>query len=172
MHDVFPTLALDTRPQPASVQRALMQGVTLYEPFGGLCAGLEATLRNGIIVRRYLYSDISLPAQHVARHRLTQLHQRYPTLFPTTACTDTFTALPMDVAQVTPEALVQAGALQGRQWMVVAGPECQDFSPTGGNKGVTGRHSQTLRHCISIIGALQQLQPAAPPLYVVENAAM
>jgi hypothetical protein len=31
------------------------KGVILYEPFGGLCAGLEMVLRSGTPVAKYLY---------------------------------------------------------------------------------------------------------------------
>ena len=33
---------------------ASQKGVILYEPFGGLCAGLEMILRCGIPVNKYL----------------------------------------------------------------------------------------------------------------------
>ena len=55
MYGVYATLALSTAPQPDSLYRATHYGVTLYEPFGGLCAGLEAVLRNNIPVLRYIY---------------------------------------------------------------------------------------------------------------------
>ena len=46
------------------------KGVVLYEPFGGLCAGLEMLLRCGISVARYLYSDIDPVAQALAKVRM------------------------------------------------------------------------------------------------------
>ena len=36
---------------------AYAQGIVLYEPFGGMCAGLEMVLRNGFRVNQYIYSD-------------------------------------------------------------------------------------------------------------------
>jgi hypothetical protein len=33
------------------------QALTVLELFGGLCAGLEACLRNGLVVQRYVYVD-------------------------------------------------------------------------------------------------------------------
>ncbi|KAK3235925.1 hypothetical protein CYMTET_53919 [Cymbomonas tetramitiformis] len=47
--------------------QAREEGVVCYEPCGGLCAGLEMLLRNGIKVDRYLYQDISSSSQAVAR---------------------------------------------------------------------------------------------------------
>ena len=46
------------------------KGIVLYEPFGGLCAGLEMVLRCGIPVARYLYSDIDPVAQDLAQVRM------------------------------------------------------------------------------------------------------
>ena len=171
-HGVSRTLRLNTHACPHAARIAQQFGITLYEPFGGLCAGLEAALRTGLVVHRYLYSDISVPAQNVAARRINALRLQYPHLLPASATQDTFTALPMDVTQCTTEKLIQAGARDSRQWLVIAGPECKDFSPAGGNRGVQGMHAHTLQHCVRIIGTLQQLQPDLPPLFVVENAAM
>ncbi len=52
------------------------EGVTLFEPFGGLCAGLEMCLTTGVVVHRYWYCDISAECQAVARHRLELLTER------------------------------------------------------------------------------------------------
>ena len=147
-------------------------GVVLYEPCGGLCAGLEALLSNGIPVHKYLYSDTSAAAQLVAGHRLRHLRAAYPALLPETAVADSLVELPMDIHQVTSAHLVRAGALMGLQWVVITGPECKDFSPAGLNRGYSGKHSRTLDSCIRLIGTLQQLQRKRPPLYLVENAAM
>ena len=171
MHGVYCTLALNTHPHPYGVFYAQQYGITLYEPFGGLCAGLEAVLRNNIPVLRYIYSDIELSAQRVATHRMTDLLNRYPNLLHPLATQCALTTLPMDVATVDTAALLRAGATDGTQWMVIAGPECKDFSPAGGSRGLAGRHSRTLYYCVQIIGALQQVQQF-PPLYIVENAAM
>jgi hypothetical protein len=59
---------------------ALTDGVTLYEPFGGLCAGLEMVLRAGISVKQYLYSDSDMTAQRIAQHRVRLLQTQYPSL--------------------------------------------------------------------------------------------
>ena len=144
----------------------------LYEPFRGLCAGLEAALRNNIRIHQYLYSDINAAARKVARFRVYNLQRKYPHLLSQAAVEDAFSTLAQDVTQVTTAALITAGALRGPQWLIIAGPECKDFSPAGNNRGMQGIHSHTLQACIQIIGTLQQLQPAQPPLFMVENAAM
>jgi hypothetical protein len=50
------------------------KGVILYEPFGGLCAGLKIVLRCGIHVDKHHYSDIDPVTQSVARVRMESLH--------------------------------------------------------------------------------------------------
>ena len=163
---------LDTHVQDKVTTRAVSKGITLYEPFGGLCAGLEAVLRNGIVVHRYYYSDTAPAARAVAAHRMAALQDLYPSQLPATATAQTFTAFPQDVSQVKPSHLAAAGATDSSQWMVIAGPECKDFSPAGHGRGLAGIHAYTLDACLQVIGALQQMQPATPPLYIVENAAM
>jgi hypothetical protein len=50
------------------------KGVILYEPFGGLCAGLEMVLRCRIPVAKYLYSNIDPVTQSGARVQMKALH--------------------------------------------------------------------------------------------------
>jgi hypothetical protein len=100
---------------------AAQQGLVVYEPFGGLCAGLEMVLRNGYPVHRYFYSDISSTAHQVAAHRLQLLQARYPGLLPPTAVQDSFTALPQDVWQVHEAHLVRLSRCFPQQWLVVGG---------------------------------------------------
>ena len=164
-------------------------GITLYEPFGGLCAGLEMTLRNGFQVQHYLYSDTDPAAQHVMQHRLRQLSELYGShLFPPTAYNhlmgpvENFNApghqenrgrvLPMDVTTITEQHLINAGALEGDQWFVVAGWECQDLSPAGACAGLEGSRSSTFYPLMRILSTLQRLQPSCPPAYIIENTAM
>eukprot|EP00798_Chlamydomonas_sp_ICE-L_P029838 gene29838-biopygen11560 len=50
--DVRSVLSICTTPLPAAVTYMAQNGITLYEMCGGMCAGLEAALRNGIQVNR------------------------------------------------------------------------------------------------------------------------
>lgn len=59
-----------TAPITDSFFAAGVSGVVLYEPFGGMCSGLEMLLRNQIPVKRYIYSDIDASVRQVARYRL------------------------------------------------------------------------------------------------------
>ena len=163
-----------TAPVPgAQLRQALLNGITLYEPFGGLCAGLEAVLRAGFRVNRYLYSDTSSTAVKVSRCRIKFLQETYPAQLSPDAFQDSHCVLPADVRDVTVESLREAGAaLNPGQWMVVGGWECQDLSPAGLQAGLQGSRSSTFHDLVRIVGSLQQLQPNLPPLYILENTAM
>jgi hypothetical protein len=169
-HGVRMTASIDTHVVGEQFfSRAASQGVVLCELFGGICSGLEMALRSGIKIHRYYYSDKDLVVRRIAAHRLDQLHNQYPTLLPRDSYYYAFTALPQNVSSITSDHLVKAGALDGRQWLVVAGFECQDLSPAGSGKGLSGEHSVTFFAMKSVLGALQQLQPQLPPGYLIEN---
>jgi hypothetical protein len=152
---------------------ATQQGVVLYEPFGGLCAGLEMALRAGFRVVAYYYSDTDPKAQQVARHRLQQLQQLYPAQLPAAALVNTFSTFPADVQLVSTSILRQAASRHiGVQWLVVAGWPCQDFSRAGRSAGLRGSRAQLLHDIVRIVGTLQQLTPLQPPGYLLENVPM
>ena len=149
------------------------KGVTLFEPFGGLAVGAEMLLRNGVPIQRYIYADTSPAAQKVAKHRLQRLSDKYgEQLFPTLAWQHAFTTLPQNVYDICNKELLAAGVLDGSQWMVVAGWECQDLSPAGSGKGLAGNRSHTFYPLVQIVGTMQQLQKAKPPAFIFENTAM
>jgi hypothetical protein len=151
---------------------AKARGVTLFEPFGGLCAGLEMVLRNGVHVTRYIYADSSPAARRVAAHRAAHLSATYPDLLPHSATRSMLTSIPQNVRDIDTAQLLQAGAADGTQWLLVAGWECQDLSAAGGGAGLFGKRSRTFFDLTRILGALQRLQPALPPGYLLENAPM
>ena len=69
-YGVCATSQLNTRCVSAEFfPAAAGSGIILYEPFGGICAGLEMCLRNGLKIVRYYYSDVDALAQRVALHR-------------------------------------------------------------------------------------------------------
>lgn len=151
---------------------AFTDGIILYEPFGGMCAGLEACLRSGMRIREYIYADTSTASQTVARHRLRRLHAAYPALLPASAFHAAFTTLPMDITRTTRAHLTAAGAGTAAQWLVVAGWPCQDLSPAGRMQGLSGARSGTFYDLVNIIGTLQQMQPWRPPAFLLENTAL
>ena len=164
--------SLDTRSVAHTFFPAAKAGVVLFEPFGGLCAGLEMALRNGIPIHAYIYSDISADARAVAQHRLQLLQSRFPGLLPASALTHTFNALPQDVWDIQPAHMQHLAQQFQRQWLVVGGWECQDLSSAGNSKGLHGDKSSTLAALVNILAALQRCQPQFPPAYVIENTAM
>jgi hypothetical protein len=148
------------------------KGVILYEPFGGLCAGLEMVLRCSIPVARYLYSGIDPIAQSVARVRMEALHIQYGVLLPSKAFKSP-SALPQNINLVSSDNLLKLGAYnQDTQWMVVAGWECQDLNPAGQEKGRAGSLSSTFYPLVNLCATLQLLQPAILPAFIFENTAM
>lgn len=169
---VRPICAIDTRVIAADFfLAAAHEGVTLIEPFGGMCSGLEMLLRNGIPVKRYLYCDKSTSCQRVAQHRVAELAGRYPAVFSLDTARDMFT-VPQDVRRLDAAALVATGARDGSQWVMVAGWECQDLSMAGTAKGMQGPRSNTFFDMVNTPGALQQLQTDRPPAYLLENTYM
>jgi hypothetical protein len=142
-HGIMPTARVCTEMLPSAfMATAQTEGITLYEPFGGLCAGLEMVLRNGFVVRRYIYSDTGSAARTVAQHRVAALSLRYPHQLHSGAFVDMFVTLPQDVTHVHTAELIRAGAKDGTWWMMVAGWECQDLSPAGSGAGLHGKHSR------------------------------
>lgn len=145
-------------------------GIVLFEPFGGMCAGLEACLRAGLHIQQYLYADTCPAAQRVARQRIMQLHAAYPTLLPAAAVEHALTALPQNVSAITPDHLRACGAGGNSQWLVVAGWPCQDLSKAGTQQGLQGARSGMFFDLANLVGWIHQLQPHCPPGYLFENA--
>jgi len=99
---------------------ALKQGVTLLEPMGGLCTGLEACLLNGIRVNKYLYADPDHNGRKLAHRRLEALSAAYPTLLNPEAWADAFELIPHHLPDITASDLRRAGVGSGEQWMLIA----------------------------------------------------
>eukprot|EP00798_Chlamydomonas_sp_ICE-L_P025867 gene25867-biopygen20359 len=116
------------------------------------CRRLEAALRNGIQVNRYIYSDIAPAAQTAAHYRTQALTNLYSHLLKSYACDHAFTTLPQDVTKITPEQLMTASVNDQSQWLIIAGPECQDFSPARGNRRLKGPRAAVLQACTTVIG--------------------
>lgn len=157
---------------PAVIQTMLSEGVTLFEPFGGLSSGLEALLRNNVPIRRYIYSDTSVAARSVALHRIHTLQRQYGhRLLPPSAFARAFDTLPQNVYCITSSQLSQAVNGESSCWMVVAGWECQDLSPAGPRLGLDGPRSRSFFPLSQILGHLQSLLPRKV-IYIIENTAM
>jgi hypothetical protein len=122
----------------------------LVEPFGGLCAGLEMVLSNGIPVSTFPVTTVK--SVTVSRLLGSGSWRRAPPTF----------SAPSDVpAPAERVAHHQLLSHRGGQWLVVAGWECQDLSAAGKGAGLAGQRSSTFCVLLHLLGALQQLQAGA-----------
>jgi hypothetical protein len=149
---------------------ALTDGVVILELCGGMCAGLEAALRNGWKVKRYLYVDNAPAPRIAAEHRLVTLAAQYPSQLAPSLLNNMF-ELPQDVEKITEADLRAAGATEDTPWLVVAGWPCQDLSPAGTGLGLGGNRSGLFYDVLRTLTTLQRIQPV-PPAYLLENAAV
>ena len=145
------------------------EGISLLELCGGIGAGLEAVLRAGIRINRYLYCDIDPSARRVIRFKLRNLSGRYPHLLPITAWAGAFD-LPQDINLVQRDQLHDViGHKNDEQWLVVAGWPCQDYSAAG--KGKIGERASLLDRVLYVIQWLTATGWRRPA-YILENVAM
>ena len=142
--------------------------MVLYEPFGGLCAGLEMLLRNGVKVHNCYYSDIDNDARKVAEYRVQALGDLYPVLLGEASVADMF-ALPQDVFAVSSSDLAREASRSEWPWLVVAGFACQDLSSAGEGAGLAGNRSNTWFALHRILHDLHSILPPERMAYIVEN---
>lgn len=149
---------------------AAPRGITVVELFGGMCAGLEACLRNGWHVGRYEYVDRDAEVRAVAKYRLHALSEQYGPQLPVAAWQPGFSGWPQDVADLGEQ---QAAQLQASQCQVLvwAGWECQDLSAAGSGCGLLGPRSSTFIALHKWLHKLQQ-KLGARLAWVLENTAM
>jgi site-specific DNA-cytosine methylase len=154
----------------AGFYQGMGTGVTLVELFGGMCAGLEATLRNGVTVSRYVYVDTNPEVRRVAQHRLSRLLAAYPQQFTVEACKGAFSFWPQDIRQLQQQQVQQLVQLGG-SCLVWAGWECQDLSAAGSGKGLMGARSSTF---FPLYRLLRQLKEGLGDkvAWVLENTAV
>lgn len=146
------------------------EGVVVVELFGGLCAGLEACLRNGWHIGQYIYVDKDPAVRSMAKHRLQQLSQQYPDQLQCQALAATFDFWPHDVAALTIDHFLKLEQLPG-QILVWAGWECQDLSAAGSGRGLLGKRSSTFFSLYHVLQALQS-RMGSRVAWVLENTAL
>jgi hypothetical protein len=144
--------------------------VILVELFGGLGAGLEACLRNGVVIKRYIYCDIDPVAQAAVRDRMCQLSAAFPSQFPPHLHGRAMSSAPMDVTRVT--------AVHVHTWLrgahhtpvlVVAGWPCQDLSAAGSGAGLSGTQSGLFTNLWRIWGLVVRERSHGLAAYLFEN---
>jgi len=147
-------------------------GLALLELFGGLCAGLEMVLRNGLRVQHYQYVDRAFACREVAVLRLRELHSKYPHLLSMHAISTAF-SLPQDVRSIGQSHVATMVAHAPKvQWLVVAGWECQDLSPAGSGRGLGGPRSRVYFDMCAVLAWLQSSLPPQYMTYILENTGM
>lgn len=163
--------SLDVTPVDASFfTTAATTGLVLVELCGGICAGLEMLLRNGVIVRQYLYADTDPSARLAAAHRMRTLSMAYPDQLSPDLAAGMF-ALPQDVRNISAQDLHDAGANARLPLLLVAGWPCQDLSPAGRGGGLAGTRSSLLHDVLRVLTTLQRARDS-PTAYILENAAI
>jgi hypothetical protein len=158
-------------PVPAtSMTKMLCEGVTVMEIFGGMAAGLEMVLRQGITVNRYIYCDHNPIARTIAHHRLLSLSAEYGPHFPHEAWENAFTTIPQNVFDMGIDHLRAAGATDGTQWIVFVSWNCASLTLEGSRTVYCAEKARKFFPLLQMIGELQYMQKALFPLiYIMES---
>ena len=106
---------------PVFFQHARDEGIVLVELFGGLCAGLQICLRNGVKVNRYVFCDSYAVVRNVAMYKCEQLRAEHATLIGPQAVSCMSTTLPQDVWAIGKEHIKGIIGDGNTQVLVVAG---------------------------------------------------
>ena len=93
-------VSLNTITLDDSVHEDMRTGIVMLDLFGGIGTGLEALLRTGTVIKRYIYVDRQDVARRVMAACLEELHEHYQQQLPLSAFADAFTALPQDATHL------------------------------------------------------------------------
>lgn len=139
--------------------------ITVLSLFAGVGAELEALLRAGARVRKYLWVENDPVARKVMRERLEALSQRFPEGLPELAYRAGLDArLPEDVQDVTGAELI----LQGHIDLVTVSSPCQGLSRANRvAAGMEDKRSALVGEAWRILAELAQCQ-LVPPGYIFE----
>ncbi len=141
-----------TGPCSRAFARGYSSGLTVYEPVGTLCTGVEACLRNGYRVERYLAHATDADEVALITRRLGYLSATYPALFPVDSWRGCWSALPHNLSEVTEASLLSADACLGTQWLVCANLSWPNTS--------TDTHASHVLRVLKLLSAMQR-KPAA-----------
>ena len=148
------------------------EGICLIDMCGNLATALEAVLRTGWKVKRYVYADTSANAQQVAMTSIHRLQREYPEQLPPSACSEWNTTTPMDLTKWTAETIESMTSKNPESaWLVCCGWPCQDNSPAGKGLGDKGERSTIIETTITpLIRHLQNKEKLTA--YLLENTAI
>ena len=155
----------------AWIPAAKQQGICLIDICGNTAAALEASLKAGWKVSKYVYVDNDTDAAKLAQATVSRFMLEYPNAL-TEDAMDTFdnVDIPMDINQWqanTVKRLMQGN--QQKPWLVCCGWPCQDNSPGGRGLGAEGHRSTLIDRIIPLIRTAQSQAQCA---YVLENTAI
>ena len=161
---------------PTWWRRARDDGVCILDLCAGIGTALEAALKEGWKIRRYIHVDTDRRTKPVVWTQIDRLRVQYPELMKD--CTvEVFrdeakgdANLPDDVTEWDAETV---GRLLDEDakgaWLVTCGWPCQDFSPAGSGKGPNGSRSTLI---VAVTAIIHHMQQRAETAYLLENAAM
>jgi hypothetical protein len=139
------------------------EGITLLELFGGIGTSLEALLKSGMVIQRYLYVDIDPIARQVAAPRMMELIAIFPQQFATIAWKVSFTFLPFDIQLIEKKHMELLGPVD----LIILGWECQGLSTAGFGEGLCDIRSGLFTDMVQLITWAHSISPMLS--YVIEN---
>ena len=161
-------------PGPDFFRTSSVEGIVLIELCGGLCAGLEMILRNGLHLHRYHYSDLDKAATLVAKRRIQMLSERYSHLIAPSAFDHAFD-ITQDVRLLSAKSLERFQYDRFPRVLITAGFPCQDLSGAAQitTDGLRGGRSSAGLPIFNFIDDFQGLRLAGmPPVgFIIENVA-
>ena len=172
-----PTLSEETKIQQHDISKSWMpaaaeKGICVLDMCGNTSTALEAVLKAGWKVSKYIYVDPDTEAQKVARATVSRLLEAYPKQLHVSAA-DAFDNkdCPMDIndwnESVISKLIKDSSELP---WLVCCGWPCQDNSPGGVGKGELGKRSTLIEAVIPLIATIQRQKPMTA--YFLENTAI
>ena len=164
LHRVMPT---PSRASDDFFETSLTQGLVVYELCGGMCAGLEMLLRNGLHIAEYYYNDVAPSARRIAAYRVQVLQTRYSHLLHVNAFNEMM-SLPDDVYKIDISMLLARNGTAERV-LLMSGWPCQDLSQANSaGQGLDGPRSRAILPIVNLLIELNKLRHS-PTAYLLEN---
>ncbi len=126
--------------------------------------GLQAVLKTGRVIMKYVYCDVDSKHHAIVPTLLQRVSEQYPEQFPISAWSNALTDLPKDVHDITPRHWKRIGHVD----MIIAGTECPPFSQAA--KGAQGYADDRARIVPAVVQNIHYLYEIQGDIsYIVEN---
>jgi hypothetical protein len=119
--------------------------LTILEIYGGTAAGLEALLRTGHHIQKYILANTNPDTHTSTKHRLAQLQQQYPTQLPLSSITQWDNLLPLEPTLITANN-ISAAFPEGIDILVTRLPNYTP--PTATKPTITNPQERAIKHII------------------------